>query len=490
VASQLRFGIGILAWLAPVPFLRYLRITERWPSRLAFLGASLVAYTLAVAKIITVPLPIAFAPLFGVPLGLALSLPFLAAGPLRRRLGEAPAVVGFSALMVSAEWILHALLPLGTWCSAANTQLDHLALMQLASVTGLHGVSFLVYLVAATLESVIAAPTPRGRRALVGVVAVVLVSSALGQMRLAASTASGMQETEVAAVGTDSTIGAGPLPTDDELRAVNEGLFRRTRAAADAGAAIVVWTEAATLVMPEDETGFLEDVSALARGEDVTLVAAYVVLLSAEPLRYRNRYAFVTPVGVDHIYDKHHPVPGEPAVASDAPMPLYESDELGRVSGAICYDYDFPRLGLAHAALDVDLVVLPSSDWRGIDPIHSEMAAARAIEGGHSLVRSTRFGLSAGYDPWGRARGRLSHFDSGERVLVVSLPRHGVTTIYGVLGDWFPLLCGLVAFGLLVTAAARRFGYAAFPWPTPSSPSPAGRSSTPTSGSASMEKRS
>ncbi len=335
VASQLRFGIGVLAWLAPVPFLHYLRITERWPSRVAFLAASLVAYTLAIAKIITAPLPLAFAPLFGLPIGLVLSLPLLAIGPLRRQLGEAPAALGFSALMVTAEWTLHGLLPFGTWCSAANTQLDHLALMQLASVTGLHGVSFLVYAFAAALESVLAAPSPGRRRALAGVAVAIVAASALGQARLAASTASGTARTEVATVDTDSTIGAGPLPTQDELRAVNENLFRRSRAAADAGVALIVWTEAATMVMPEDEARFLGEASAFARDEDVTLVAAYIVPISFEPLRYRNRYAFVTPGGVDHVYDKHHPVPGEPAVAGDARMPLFESEALGRVSGAI-----------------------------------------------------------------------------------------------------------------------------------------------------------
>jgi apolipoprotein N-acyltransferase len=161
-------------------------------------------------------------------------------------------------------------------------------------------------------------------------------------------------------------------------------------------------------------------------------------------------------------------------------MPLYVSPELGRVSGAICYDYDFPRLGLEHAALDVDLVALPSSDWRGIDPIHTEMAAVRAIEGGHSVVRSTRFGLSAGIDPYGRMRGTLSHFDGTERVLVTSLPRHGVRTVYGAIGDMFPISCVVFGLGALLVAWIRRTRwYAARSSWTPSSPSRAEPSSRP-----------
>jgi apolipoprotein N-acyltransferase len=59
------------------------------------------------------------------------------------------------------------------------------------------------------------------------------------------------------------------------------------------------------------------------------------------------------------------------------------------MSGALCYDYDFPALAAQHGSLGVDLVALPSSDWRGIDPIHTQMAAVRAIEQGVSIVRST-----------------------------------------------------------------------------------------------------
>ena len=126
------------------------------------------------------------------------------------------------------------------------------------------------------------------------------------------------------------------------------------------------------------------------------------------------------------------------------------------ISGAICYDYDFPRLGLRHARLGADMVVLPSSDWRGIAPLHTQMATLRAIEGGHSVLRSTRFGLSAGIDPWGRIRGWTSHFDGEQRILIVDLPVSGTWTVYGAAGDWFPLLCMLFALVTVVVACRRR----------------------------------
>lgn len=475
-ATQMRFGLGVLAWVAPVPLIHYLRLRPAWGAGASALLVGMMAWTLATLSIVTAPLPAVLAPAFGVPIGLALTLPYLATHVVRRRWGERAAVLAFAGLAVFAEWALHALAPMGTWGSAANTQLDDLALLQLASVTGLHGVSFLVYLVAGVLESVLS--SPRQTRTLALVVAVLAAVSSLGQLRLLRFDAMGDETVRVAAIDTPSKVGRGPLPSAKEVAEVDRVLHARTREAARAGAALVVWTEAATMVLPEDEPQFLADLHELAREASVRLVAGYVVPISKAPLRYRNRYAYVTPAGVDHIYDKHEPVPGEPAERGTGPMPLVVDPVLGRVSGAICYDYDFPRVARRHALLDVDLVALPASDWRGIDPLHTQMASLRAIEGGHSLIRSTRFGLSAGYDPLGRPRAWQSHFDrldgDPRGILLMNLPRHGVSTVYGRLGDWFPLLSALLGFGLL---AASLSGYPRAPW-IRSSPSPAAPPST------------
>ncbi len=460
IASQMRFGIGALAWVAPVPWLQYLRITHGWRSHLAFVGVAWVAWILTVLKIVTAPVPAVMALAFGTGITMALVAPYFGANWIRRRLGENAGTVGFASLMVAGEWTMHALLPLGVWGAAANTQLDNLALLQVASITGVHGVSFLVYAVASVLER-----TTCGQRRSLGLAALVvtlLVVGAItyGQVRLVSADGRANQTRLVAAVGTDSLVGTTlTLPTPKELASVELGLFARTTQAAQSGAELVVWTEAATMVYPGDEPAFQERLRNLAASLHVTLVAAYVVPIRVDPLRYENKYVFFRNDGtMDHEYLKHKPVPGEPAVPGDGEMPRVELEGGFAVGGAICYDYDFPRVGLANAQHSLDLVVLPSSDWRGIDPIHTEMASVRAIEGGYSILRSTRFGLSAGIDPWGRIRGRNSHWDNEGRILIVELPSSGVATIYARFGDWFPISVILVSIALLGFALRRRSG--------------------------------
>jgi len=463
VLSQQRFGLGFLAWLSPIPWLHYLRhAATKWP-RAALTGTIVAAAIVSVLKIVTDPLPAVAALGYGVPIGLAHALPFAAWDWTRRKLGTGFATLVFPATLVLAEWSMHGLLPLGTWGAMVNTQLDQLALLQLTSVTGPHGVSFLMALVAAVGERALSGERRTLKSAAVATAGLVLSVVAIGQLRLTLAHGSGQPIRRVAAVGTDSTVGTKPdLPSLDESRRVEEGLVARTEQAAASGADLIVWNEAAITVRPSDDADWQGRLQSLARRLKIDLVAAYVVPLQDKPLRYENKYVFVRPDGtIDHTYFKHEPVPGEPAVRGTGPMPQVEGPADTVVSGAICYDYDFPRLGLRHARLGADMIVLPSSDWRGIAPLHTEMATLRAIEGGHSVLRSTRFGLSAGIDPWGRIRAWSSHFDDERRILVVDLPVSGTWTVYGTVGDWFPLTCLFIALATIVVALRRRVGSAA-----------------------------
>ena len=91
-----------------------------------------------------------------------------------------------------------------------------------------------------------------------------------------------------------------------------------------------------------------------------------------------------------------------------------------------CYDYDFPAMGQS----DADIVAVPASDWRGIDPVHAQMAALRAIESGHSMLRATRWGLSLAVDPYGRTRAWHSAFERGSGIMFAELCLLYTSTVF------------------------------------------------------------
>jgi apolipoprotein N-acyltransferase len=463
-AANFRWGVGVLAWIAPVPLLRYLRLTCGWRSRLAFGAALCAAWIATTLKIVTTPLPVVAALPMGLMTAIFNLVAYLAWDGVRRLAPQRAAILAFPAAVVVTEWLQHST-PVASWGAMAYTQVENLPLLQLASLGGIAAVSFVVAWVAAWLELALSValdgtPAPRRLRQGIAVAAIFLIAHAWGVVRLNAPL--GDVSVRVATVDTPATFGgAPPLPDATARNAIVDTLLGDSARAATAGAQLVVWTEAAALVMPgEEETQFLRRVAELAQVHSVEVVAAYVVPASQEKiLPYQNEYRWFGHDGVERqAYWKHHPAPGEPIVVGHGPLGAVDAS-FGRASGAICYDYDYPEVALEHAGLGVDVVALPSSDWRGIDPLHTQMAALGAIAGGFSLVRSTRFGLSAIIDPLGQMRARHSSFEGGTPLLIAEVPRRHLNTIYSHIGDVLVYACMALLIALACWGAiSRRIG--------------------------------
>jgi apolipoprotein N-acyltransferase len=455
--ANFRWGVGALAWLAPVPWLHFLRLRPRWGSRALFVAVACATWIATTLKIVTEPVPLLAALPMGVGAGLFSALGYLVGDWLRRRSTGVWATLAFPSAVVVTER-LQAFTVLSSWGAMAHTQLENPALLQLASLGGVAAVSFAVAWVAQGVETVlagVAADDPRRELAHAAPAGLVLLL-ALGWGSIRQSSALREVSFRVATIGTKATFGASlPLPDVAERAGLVDLLLADSGRATDMGARLLVWTEAAALVMPGDEElRFRARLAQFTRARGVDLVAAYVVPVAPDrPTPYRNEYRWFGSDGTERqVYQKHHPAPGEPGLVGTGPTGPIEVDAV-RGSGAICYDYDYPDVPTSHARLGVDVVALPSSDWRGIDPEHTQMARVRAIQGGFSLVRATRFGTSAIFDPLGRTRAWHSSFEGGDRVLVADVPRRHLRTIYALTGDVLPWVAlgflGLLGLGWL-----------------------------------------
>ena len=113
---------------------------------------------------------------------------------------------------------------------------------------------------------------------------------AFGSIRYDMSKAKGKDTITVAAVGTDSKTSGLPLPTKERTELTRTALFKRTRTAAEGGAKIISWNEAAIFIMPEDEKEWINSIKELASELNITLVASYVSPISQSPLRYQKQF--------------------------------------------------------------------------------------------------------------------------------------------------------------------------------------------------------
>jgi len=447
-----RFNVALVGWVAAVPWLLALRQLRGGRAWTGFFVALQLGTFLNILKIVTDPIPVVFVPMFSVPTALGASVAYALFEALRRRLGDGWGLLLFPALTVVLEALSFSTSDLGSWGSLAYTQLDNLPLLQVTSLFGITAVSALLSLVSATVAVLIARPDrARFLPAAVAVTALVALAHGYGSVRL--DRVLDGPTVEVATVTTDLHLGDGGFPQASERAAGTDQLFARTVQAVEAGAEVVVWNEGATAVDPADEPAFLARAATFTAEHGVDVLFAYVVPLAAGPYRYENKYVWMTPEGPLETYLKHHPVPGEGAVPGTGPLVAHPRP-YGVAAGAICYDYDFPAMSKEHAAAGVGLALVPSSDWRGIDPYHSQMAAVRGIEGGYSVVRSVRWATSQATDALGRVRGTASYFE-GDRVMVASVPTTRVTTLYSRVGEVLPLAGLLVVFAGVAMAFAR-----------------------------------
>jgi apolipoprotein N-acyltransferase len=449
--------IPLATWLAPVFLIRF---TRTQPARKG-LGLVLVASVLGNLFFWQGIIPGgAYLPLAS-GIGVIFWLPYLADRLLTDRLRNFAATLAFPLLQVSLEYINTAVSPFGSWGALAYTQQSFLPLLQLLSITGMWGVSFLIAWLAPVvnyawdqdfaLQRLRTAALTYG-----GILALVLV---YGSVRMTFFPPQSATLRVASLIQTTDYLSFlrmdGLLASQDRFPELGERLLQQSRQQAQAGADVIVWQEGAAPVLKKDEAGFIEKARALAQEEKVYLLLGLVTLPEGFPkVKADNQAIWITPDGdVKWHYLKGRPVPGESVVAGDGIIPL-DQTAFGAISSVVCFDMDHPvYIGQAGRS-GADIMLVPSWDWPDIVPSHTYMASLRGIENGFSIVRVTGDGLSAAFDYQGRTLA-AADFATTKQAMISYVPTHGVRTIYAAVGDLFAWL-SIAGFVILVGLALVR----------------------------------
>jgi len=436
--SDMRGGAAALAWFSPIPFMLYAHI-YLGRKRLWWLFVALqLGSLITISKIITPPMSYALTLIFSIPTGIAMFLVFSFWGYIRRKLGAIIGIYSFISLIVVLEWAQYYTSDMGAWGALSHSQIYNLPLLQSSALFGSLGISALMTFGASILtEWIVYKDTKKLSLHIILFVTIFSLFHIYGSIRLL-SVQKG-EHVKVAGVNSDLIL-TGKLPKANEpiIKKTTKEMLVRSLKAANLGAKIIIWNEGSTIIDKEKESKFLKTISKMAQKKLVHIVAAYIVPTKNEG-KFENKYTWVKPNGViAQQYFKHHPVPGEGSIKGTKPLRVIKT-KYGNLAGAICYDYDFPKMALQHSRLGADIVFVPSSDWRGIDPQHTLMTRIRAIEGGFSLLRSVRSATSMAFDAYGRVRASLSYFERNEKIIFASLPTKKVATLFSLTGDWLHL---------------------------------------------------
>ncbi len=364
------------------------------------------------------------------------------------------------------------------WNLAGNVWAFAPAVLQLAAVTGVWGLT-LITVLAAAAPAVLGEPAAgAGRRAFVGaMLALPLLAWGGGALRLAAAPPLGSDVVEGVGLrlvqpSIEQALKWRPAMRQDHV----ERQMRLSAAEGLAGISHVIWAETAVPYLLTQEP---ELRARLARvvPEGGLLITGAPRSGAAEgaPRLWNSLHALAGDGGIVGTYDKHHLVPfGEymplrsllglsklTAGSVDfAPGPgplVLRLPGLPPVSPLICYEAIFPGRVLPAGPRPAWLLNLTNDAWFGTSSgpyQHFASARMRAVEEGLPLVRVANTGISAVVDAYGRTLGRLGLNRTG--ILDAPLPKPAErVTLYARLGDWSALILGLItAFSSLML---RRF---------------------------------
>jgi apolipoprotein N-acyltransferase len=393
------------------------------------------------------------------------ALPFLADRLLVPKLPGLSATFVYPLAVTALEFLTLSANPMGSIGGQAYTQYNSLVLMQLVSVTGMWGITFLVTWFAAVFvyaweRSFSWSKIRYGVILYAGVMVTVLM---YGNIRLA------FPRTETGTMrvhGIVAVDGQASKPKLQEAKQesweayrelsaeIQDLYFEGTHREARQGAQLIVWPENAVWLASEDESALIARGQQLAVDEGVYLSLGYAVEYQ-DSTPYENKLVIIDPNGeiaLEHLKFGGQAIEG--FKPGDGILRTVETP-YGTLSGIICWDTFFHKPVLQAGRNGTDILISTSFEFRAIVPMHAQITTFRSIENGVSLVRVADNGISFATDPYGRTVAYVDFFNTSEQVMVAQVPSYNVTTIYTIIGDLFGWLAVAGSVGIIVTAVIR-----------------------------------
>lgn len=388
--------------------------------------------------------------------------------------------VAAAALWTGLELVRTHLLTGFPWSLLGYSQHSVLPVIQIADLTGVYGVSYLVVLVNIAIAELIA-DRRRFLPLTAAALALVLVL-AYGRHRLGERP--GHDGLRIAVI--QGNIDQSRKWDPDFRSEVFAAYQRLTRDALTARPDLIIWPETSTPFYfdgpGETDRAMTAELRELVRKAGVPLLLGSPTL-EKDGLRYRLRNSafFLDRAGrTSQVYHKLHLVPfgeyaplrgllffterlvqapGDFEAGSEHTLAEVRGPEGGVLLGTvICYEIIFPDLVRRFAARGAAVMTTITNDaWfgrTGMPAQHFAMAVLRAVENRVPVARAANTGISGFIDARGRVLERSPLFT--EAVLVRDLaPAGKARTFYTRNGDVFGALCLLVGISLLAFPSRR-----------------------------------
>lgn len=345
----------------------------------------------------------------------------------------------------------------GTVASLAYTQTANLPIIQMASFSGIWGVSFLLTIVPA---GVAAAWRYRRnpilcRKTLLLPAGFLIAALVFGVCRLATpSPNAGINIGIAAEPATLEQMISLRAGRDSALAADLLGRYLRDiRSLAQSGASMVLLPE--KIFPASGNYDYLHPLSLSAQQNNIHLIVGMTRQVDAQ--HFNSAFVFSPSGETLPTYDKQHLLPPfENQFTPGKNLTVAASPLLGSWGIAICKDMDFVEPAMAYSRQGVQLLLVPALDFHDDAWSHGRVAIMRGVEGNFAVARAGQWGLLTLSDSRGRIVAvKATDANPGETLLLGEVQLGDGKSIYSRLGNWAGWAC-VLGFACSVLLTLRR----------------------------------
>lgn len=462
--SNGRFSFALAAWIFPILFLQVSRNEKKI---FAYLIIPLIFAICSQLSFWKFTYDNANNCLFYIPFvgGLVYGLLFYIDRLLYSKIKGFVATFVFPLAYTSLDFLLNLLNPFGTTGVLGYSQFGFLPFSQLTSLTGMWGMTFMITWFGSVTcwlfenyslkKSIV-----KGATIYLSLLALIL---AYGTVRLniplhnSNVKISGIHTHDKNVEGNQMHLA---LDKNDTVAfkkisdTIVQSLIKETIVEAKAGSKIIVWSEISPKILQSKEDSLINVFKTLAQRENIYLLTTPFSVATDGSIS-ENKILLFAPNG--ELVLKHLKYGGNFMEGTEEGGKTIKtiSTPYGNISALICWDGDFPSIVRQVGKSKADILLIPASDWKEIDPIHTIVAVFRGIENGCSVVRQTRNGLSIITDPRGKIISQLDHFATSSWIMTGQVPNKKIWTLYPIIGDLFGWLA-IIGFCIILLLTLAR----------------------------------
>lgn len=418
-----------LLWFAPIPILIY----SYYGQTVSMLAAAFIAFMIGQLNALNyldtgIPMmPIIYAALFE---SLIFSLVIFFNRVLVKKYPHIFSVFIFPGLWVCYEFILSFFSSAGELTSFAYNQLHFLSFVQIASLTGIWGVTFVLLLFSSGISYAIYSKNRIHRiSSILFAILLPFLCFLYGHNRLHDQQKSLLSVT----IGMVS-IHTKKLIHDDHALSLSKQYLPLIQEAAQKGAEFIILPEKFVRVT---EKNYLKIISLFQKSAQTNKVNLIVGIARLGEISTNSAVIIDIRGNVTAVYDKQHLLPGLEDKFTPGEHLVHQKQPFSW-GVAICKDMDFYLPSHDYGELQMQLLIVPALDFNIDAWLHARVAIMRGIENGFAIARAAAHGYLSVTDQMGRVIDITPSFYHDTNVVVKTIHLYSMNTFYSRWGNWFP----------------------------------------------------